>query len=88
MIFPPSDSDNVQKEVDAGLETREPRKPLLPSVSSALVLGTFLGVGEAFVLTFLSGPVLTVMGVSVVSVPASLRDSCVLYMQHVYFECT
>ncbi|CAK9211428.1 unnamed protein product [Sphagnum troendelagicum] len=56
-----------KEEVDAGLETREPRKPLLPSVSSALVLGTFLGVGEAFVLAFLAGPVLTVMGVSVMS---------------------
>lgn len=39
-------------------------KPCLPSVSSALVLGTLLGLGEAFILTFFAGPILTVMGVN------------------------
>jgi len=42
-------------------------KPCLPSVSSALVLGTLLGLGEAFILTFFAGPILTVMGVNEVS---------------------
>lgn len=41
-------------------------KQFLPAISSALVLGTVLGVGQGFVLTFLAGPVLTVMGVGMV----------------------
>ena len=48
-------------------EARPNEKPSLPSVSSALVLGTFLGLGEAFILTFLAGPILTLMGVDAVS---------------------
>ncbi len=47
---------------------------MLASVSSALVLGTFLGVGEAGILAFLAGPMLTLMGVSVVRVPAFVRS--------------
>ena len=50
---------------------RPNEKPCLPSVSSALVLGTLLGVGEACILTFLAGPILTVMGVSEVSRPVT-----------------
>lgn len=38
-------------------------KPCLPSISSALVVGAILGLGEAFILAFLAGPILTVMGV-------------------------
>ncbi|KAG0553502.1 hypothetical protein M758_12G017200 [Ceratodon purpureus] len=38
-------------------------KLFLPAISSALVIGTALGVGEAVVLAFLAGPVLNVMGV-------------------------
>ncbi|KAG0586183.1 hypothetical protein KC19_2G070900 [Ceratodon purpureus] len=48
-------------------EARPNEKPSLPSVSSALVLGTFLGLGEAFILTFLAGPILTLMGVDALS---------------------
>jgi hypothetical protein len=49
-------------------EVRRPdEKPCLPSVSSALVLGSFLGLGEAFILTVLAGPILTLMGVDAVS---------------------
>jgi len=44
----------------------ENEKVFLPAISSALVLGTVLGVGQAIVLSFLAGPVLTVMGVGVV----------------------
>lgn len=43
------------------------RKPCLPSVSSALVLGAFLGLGEALILAILAGPILTVMGIDSVS---------------------
>lgn len=42
-------------------------KPLLPAVSSALVLGTALGVMEAAVMALGAGPILTIMGVGVVS---------------------
>uniref|UniRef100_A0A7I4CQM8 Protein DETOXIFICATION n=1 Tax=Physcomitrium patens TaxID=3218 RepID=A0A7I4CQM8_PHYPA len=42
-------------------------KPCLPSISSALVVGAILGLGEAFILAFLAGPILTVMGVGSVS---------------------
>jgi hypothetical protein len=49
-------------------ELKQPKeKPCLPSVSSALVLGATLGLGEALVLLFLVGPILTVMGVDEVS---------------------
>lgn len=41
-------------------------KVFLPAISSALVLGTALGVGEAVVLSFTAGPVLNAMGVGVV----------------------
>ena len=48
--------------------TRRPKeKPCLPSVSSALVLGTILGLGEACILTLLAGPILTLMGVDAVN---------------------
>ncbi|XP_024379001.1 protein DETOXIFICATION 42 [Physcomitrium patens] len=43
------------------------RKPCLPSVSSALVLGAFLGLGEALILAILAGPILTVMGIDSLS---------------------
>jgi hypothetical protein len=65
-----------KKEVGVVLDnqTRDAGKPMLASVSSALVLGTFLGVGEAGILAFLAGPMLTLMGVSVVRVPAFVRS--------------
>lgn len=47
--------------------TRPKEKPCLPSVSSALVLAATLGLGEALILMFLAGPILTVMGVNAVS---------------------
>lgn len=48
---------------------------MLASVSSALVLGTFLGVGEAGILAFLAGPMISLMGVSVVRLPAFVRSN-------------
>ncbi|CAK9269980.1 unnamed protein product [Sphagnum jensenii] len=54
-----------------------PGKPMLASVSSALVLGTFLGVGEAGILAFLAGPMISLMGVSVMS---PMRGPAVKYL--------
>jgi hypothetical protein len=65
-----------KKEVGVVLDnqTRDTGKPMLASVSSALVLGTFLGVGEAGILAFLAGPMISLMGVSVVRLPAFVRS--------------
>jgi putative MATE family efflux protein len=63
---------NEELQREAVITSNE--KPCLPSVSSALVLGTLLGLGEAFILTFFAGPILTAMGVNASSpmrVPAT-----------------
>ncbi|BBN14885.1 MATE family, citrate exporter [Marchantia polymorpha subsp. ruderalis] len=52
-------------------------KPLLPAVSSALVLGTALGVMEATVLTVGAGPILSMMGVGAGS---SMRTPALQYL--------
>ncbi|KAG6552155.1 hypothetical protein Mapa_006257 [Marchantia paleacea] len=52
-------------------------KPLLPAVSSALVLGTALGVMEATVLTVGAGPILSIMGVGPGS---SMRTPALQYL--------
>ncbi|KAL3691658.1 hypothetical protein R1sor_005309 [Riccia sorocarpa] len=52
-------------------------KPLLPSVSSALVVGTALGVMETAVLTVGAGPILSAMGVGVGS---SMRTPALQYL--------
>ncbi|KAL2622374.1 hypothetical protein R1flu_002579 [Riccia fluitans] len=52
-------------------------KPLLPAVSSALVLGTALGVMETAVLTIGAGPILSIMGVGVGS---SMRTPALQYL--------
>lgn len=49
------------------VDISEEQKRFLPAISSALVLGIALGVGEAFILAFLAGPILNVMGVGVAS---------------------
>lgn len=49
-----------------------PPKPSLPSVSSALVLGTALGLAEAVILMFCPGPILTAMGVNAVGLCHSI----------------
>ncbi|CAM6049579.1 unnamed protein product [Sphagnum compactum] len=66
-------ADDASKEN----RTRDAGKPMLASVSSALVLGTFLGVGEAGILACLAGPMLTLMGVSVMS---PMRGPAVKYL--------
>ncbi|CAK9217563.1 unnamed protein product [Sphagnum jensenii] len=53
---------NGEQEV-LNLQSKSPEKPFLPSVSSALVLGSVLGLVEALALGFLAGPILTIMGV-------------------------
>ena len=65
-----------KEQCEAAELTRPKEKPCLPSVSSALVLGATLGLGEALVLIFLAGPILTVMGVDVVSRPVTSYTSC------------
>lgn len=62
---------------DFFLGIKEEGKPLLPAVSSALVLGAVLGFGEACVLASLAGPVLTVMGVNPVSLIITYIILCV-----------
>lgn len=51
------------------------------AISSALVLGTALGVGETFVLSFAAGPVLDAMGVGAVRYLAqlTLHGECKAY---------
>lgn len=66
---------------EAPVVMRPDEKPCLPSVSSALVLGTLLGLGEAFILTVLAGPILTAMGVNAVSL------SCYLLSYLYTYEC-
>ncbi|KAH8966574.1 hypothetical protein BDL97_03G032700 [Sphagnum fallax] len=68
-----------KKEVGVVLDnqTRDTGKPMLASVSSALVLGTFLGIGEAGILAFLAGPMISLMGVSVMS---PMRGPAVKYL--------
>ncbi|CAM6028462.1 unnamed protein product [Sphagnum balticum] len=68
--FVADDASKENRTIDTG-------KPMLASVSSALVLGTFLGVGEAGILAFLAGPMLTLMGVSVMS---PMRGPAVKYL--------
>lgn len=60
---------NEELQREAAITPNE--KPCLPSVSSALVLGTLLGLGEAFILTFFAGPILTAMGVNAVKAYSS-----------------
>ncbi|CAM6098793.1 unnamed protein product [Calypogeia fissa] len=64
-----SPDDEVREELLRSMDVYTPRttKPLLPAVSSALVLGTALGVVEAAVMALGAGPILTVMGVGVTS---------------------
>lgn len=61
-----SDQD-ADTYTEVSVSKKEEDKVFLPAVSSALVLGTALGVGQACVLGLLAGPVLTVMGVGAVS---------------------
>ncbi|CAM6129521.1 unnamed protein product [Calypogeia fissa] len=64
-----SPDDEVREELLQSMDVYTPRstKPLLPAVSSALVLGTSLGVVEAVVMALGAGPILTVMGIGVTS---------------------
>jgi len=57
-------------EVEENYEMPElygPAKPCLLSVASALVLEIALGLGEAVILSFFVGLILTIMGFNVVS---------------------
>ncbi|KAJ7538687.1 hypothetical protein O6H91_11G059500 [Diphasiastrum complanatum] len=75
----PSEGDEVREGKSsisilpvAGFEKR-----LLPAVSSALVLGSALGLAEAAVLAFGAGPILTVMGLGSTS---SMRLPAIQYL--------
>ena len=52
---------------DTSVRSTELEKPFLQAISSALVVGTLLGVKQTFMLSFLVGPVLTIMEVGLVS---------------------
>jgi len=69
LVFAALNGHEERTEAPGAIRPNE--KPCLPSVSSALVLGTLLGLGEAFILTFFAGFILTVMGVNEVSLSFS-----------------
>lgn len=60
-------ADRSGTSKDSIVEFKGEEKLFLPAISSALVLGTALGVGQAVVLAFLAGPILNVMGVGLTS---------------------
>lgn len=67
LACPPLSDQDAHTSTEVSVSKKEEGKVFLPAVSSALVLGTALGVGQACVLAGLAGPVLTVMGVGAVS---------------------
>lgn len=69
---PPLSDQDADTPTEVSGSKKEEDKVFLPAVSSALVLGTALGVGQACVLALLAGPVLSVMGVGAVSHPIGL----------------
>lgn len=67
LACPPLSDQDADTYTEVSVSKKEEDKVFLPAVSSALVLGTALGVGQACVLGLLAGPVLSVMGVGAVS---------------------
>ncbi|KAG0583690.1 hypothetical protein KC19_3G155300 [Ceratodon purpureus] len=61
------ESPGSETSKDTSVRATEEKKLFLPAISSALVLGTLLGVAQTFVMSFLAGPVLNIMGVGLTS---------------------
>ncbi|KAG0623195.1 hypothetical protein M758_3G155500 [Ceratodon purpureus] len=61
------ESPGSETSKDTSARATEEKKLFLPAISSALVLGTLLGVAQTFVMSFLAGPVLNIMGVGLTS---------------------